>query len=79
MTIGNCRNCGSAEKYSREIRVGGTYYANLLPVGPRLFGSANSFAAYEIHVCGSCGLAEWFVPQRLLDEVKEKFTRMPEG
>jgi hypothetical protein len=39
------------------------------------FGKAESLAAYEIRVCGACGLVDWFVPERFLAQVKEKFPR----
>jgi hypothetical protein len=51
----------------------------LLPIGPRFTGHPNSFAAFEIQICGACGLVDWFVPERLLPEVKQKFARLPEG
>jgi hypothetical protein len=71
-----CRNCGSTEKYSKEVMVGGTHCHVLLPIGPRLFGKVESMAAVEIQVCGECGLTDWFVPKRLLPEVKVKFSRL---
>ena len=29
----------------------------------------------RVRVCGGCGLVEWFVSSRTLDDVKERFTR----
>ena len=39
MSTNNCRNCGSSDRYSRELKVGGTYFAGLLPLGTRMFGN----------------------------------------
>lgn len=78
MKTQGCRNCGSAEIYFKEIPIGSTWCAVLLPIGPRLVGRASSMAAYEIRICGVCGLVDWFVPERLLPQVKEKFSRIPE-
>ena len=75
MSANGCRSCGSSDRYSQEVRVSGTYYAGLLPIGPRVFGKAGSFATYEIRVCGACGLVDGFVPERFLPQVKEKFPR----
>jgi len=72
-----CRHCGSSEIYFKEVPVGGTHCRQLLPVGPSVFGRPNSFAAFEIQVCGGCGLVAWFVPERFLPEVKQKFERLP--
>ena len=74
-----CKHCGSTEIYFKEVQVGGTYCRPLLPIGPRLVGRPDSFAAFEIRICGACGLVDWFVPERLLPEVKQKFARLPEG
>jgi hypothetical protein len=76
MTIAKCRSCGSTEKYSKELPVA-AFCRGLLPIGPLFAGPIESFAAYEIQVCGSCGLVDWFVPGRLLPEMKEKFSRVP--
>jgi len=77
VTAKPCRNCGSTKKYSNEAVVGGTHGRVLLPIGPRLMGKANSMAAFEIQVCGGCGLTDWFVPRRLLPEVQGTFSRVP--
>lgn len=59
----SCRNCGSSEHYSKEVTAG----EGALPVGA-LHGPK-----YQIIVCGSCGLTDWFVPSRFLPLVKERF------
>jgi predicted nucleic-acid-binding Zn-ribbon protein len=64
-----CRNCGSTERYSKEVNAVGGYGPNLLPIG---FWSG---AKFEIQVCGTCGLVEWFVPKRFLAKVKERLER----
>jgi hypothetical protein len=71
-----CRNCGSPEQYVNEVVVGGSICHMLLPIGPGFFGKGAK-AAFEIHVCGSCGVTDWFVPKRLLPEVQAKFSRVP--
>jgi predicted nucleic-acid-binding Zn-ribbon protein len=65
-----CRNCGSSDRYSKEVNARGGYGPDLLPIG---FWSR---ARFEIQVCGNCGLVEWFVPSRLLSKVKERFDRV---
>jgi predicted nucleic-acid-binding Zn-ribbon protein len=66
MALGkSCTECGSNEHFSKEVGPGAT--GELLPVGS-LHGPK-----YRIVVCGACGLTRWFVPQRFLSLVKEKF------
>lgn len=66
MALGkSCTECGSNEHFSKEVGPGAT--GELLPVGS-LHGPK-----YRIVVCGACGLTRWFVPQRFLPLVKEKF------
>jgi predicted nucleic-acid-binding Zn-ribbon protein len=65
-----CRNCGSTDQHVKEVDSKGGYGPDLLPIG---FWTSPKF---EIHVCGSCGLVEWFVPARFLSKVKEKFMRV---
>jgi hypothetical protein len=48
----------------KEVNADG---AGLLPIGV-LHGPK-----YQICICGSCGLTEWFVPKRFLPLVKEHF------
>lgn len=64
-----CRNCGSTEHYVKEVDSRGGYGPDLLPLG-----FSWSSPKFEIQVCGSCGLVEWFVPQRYLAKVREKFS-----
>jgi predicted nucleic-acid-binding Zn-ribbon protein len=65
-----CRNCGSNERYSQEVDARGGEGPNLLPIGFWTWGKL------EIRVCGRCGLVDWFVPERFVSKVKEKFTRV---
>ncbi|SFV00331.1 zinc ribbon domain-containing protein [Pseudoduganella namucuonensis] len=58
-----CRNCGNSEFFTKEVSADG---AAMLPIGA-LHGPK-----YQIVVCGSCGLTEWFVPSRFLPLVREK-------
>ena len=73
MTSISCRNCGSKERYRQEVAATGGYGPNLLPLG----WIGWSGPKFQIEVCGSCGLVDWFVPQGLLGKVKEKFSRIP--
>jgi hypothetical protein len=53
-----CRNCGSTERYSKELNLWVNFVGLL------------SGAKLEAQVCGNCGLMDWFVPQNLLLKVK---------
>ena len=66
-----CRNCGSTELFSQEVKASGGHGPNLLPV----VGFFSNPAKFHIQVCGGCGLVEWFVPPEHLDKVKERFRR----
>jgi predicted nucleic-acid-binding Zn-ribbon protein len=70
MRCKECRNCGSTARYSKEVYTRGADALNLLPIG---FWSQ---AKFRIEVCGKCGMVEWFVPERFLAKVKEKFDRV---
>ena len=61
----SCTECGGNEHFTKEVVPGAT--GELLPVGS-LQG-----AKYRIVVCGACGLTRWFVAERFLPLVKEKF------
>jgi predicted nucleic-acid-binding Zn-ribbon protein len=63
-----CRNCGSTELFSQEVKARGGYGPDLLPVGG--FFSPT----FHIRVCASCGLVEWFVPAEYLHKVKRRFS-----
>jgi predicted nucleic-acid-binding Zn-ribbon protein len=69
MSDHKCRNCGSSERYIREVEAKGGQGSNLLPLG--IF----TYAKLEIQVCGNCRLIEWYVPERFLPKVKENFER----
>jgi hypothetical protein len=68
--VDSCRICGSADSYATEVGAKGGYGPNLLPVGG-LFAAPK----FRIQVCGGCGLVEWFVPERYLAQVREKFPK----
>ena len=70
-----CQNCGSKDPYSQEVNTVGTFGPNILPLG----WIGWTLPKFEIRVCGSCGLTEWFVPERLLPKVRKKFLRKPAG
>jgi hypothetical protein len=65
----SCRICGSNEHYLQEVRARGGHGPDLLPIG--FFASPR----FQIRVSGNCGLVDWFVPEKFLEKVKEKFTR----
>ena len=65
-----CRHCGGTERYTKEVSAVGPYGPDLLPVG---FFTKRTL---RIEVCAGCGLVDWFVPERLLDKVKTRFTRI---
>ena len=69
-----CRNCGGAERYTKEVNTTGGYGPDLLPVKGCGFFTQRKF---RIEVCGGCGLVEWFVAARFLEKVKTQFTRIP--
>ena len=64
-----CRNCGGADIYVREVDANGGYGPKLLPLG---FFTSPTF---RLRVCGSCGLADWFVPAEHLPGIKDCFHR----
>ncbi len=61
--VHSCTECGGNEHFSKEVSPGD----ELLPVGS-LHG-----AKYRVVVCGACGLTRWFVAERFLALVREKF------
>ena len=67
-----CRHCGGTELYSREVDASGGNGPDLLPIGGFLLTAPRLI----VQVCGQCGLVEWFVPSRLLEQVKKKFQRV---
>jgi hypothetical protein len=62
MSEQKCRNCGSSERYTKEVSARGGYGPDLLPIG---FWSGPKF---QIQVCG-------FVPERFLPKVKKRLDR----
>jgi hypothetical protein len=62
-----CSNCGGKDIYSHAVRAKGL--VDLLPIG---FFSGGEF---ELRVCGECGLANWYVPDKYLAKVKKNFKR----
>lgn len=65
-----CRNCGEREFYLQKVSARGGYGPDLLPIGG-FFRSP----AFQLRVCGVCGLVDWFVPPEHLTKVRERFTR----
>lgn len=71
--VKSCRNCGGTEFYSHEVKADSGSGPNLLPIGGEFFALGKQ--RLILRVCGSCGLADWFVPERFLDGVRKKFER----
>lgn len=67
-----CRICGGTEHYSEVVHARGGYGPDLLPIGG--FFSSPKF---RIVVCGGCGHIEWFVTEKDLAKVREKFFPYP--
>lgn len=69
----SCRNCGSTEIYTNPVQVGNMARTNGMAVTPWNF---------NLRVCVSCGLTDWFFAKQDLDWVKRKFfplvTSVPE-
>ena len=61
-----CTACRVTEIYQKEVDTG-SLDGSILPLG-FLHDSK-----YRIEVCGACGFTQWFVPERFLSLVKEKF------
>ena len=58
-----CRNCGSTEFYAGDAAR--TIAITLSPPPPK----------FHLRVCGSCGLVDWFLPEKDLQKLKKKFSR----
>jgi predicted nucleic-acid-binding Zn-ribbon protein len=63
-----CPECNGTEFYSKEVAAVGGCGPDLLP------GTGHVFAPgmFRLCVCGQCGYVKWFVPERLLDNIKTK-------
>lgn len=73
----SCRMCGKSEFYSKLVDAIGGYGPNLLPIDIGWLGVLQGKAKLRIRVCGGCGHVEWFVPEDLLDKVRESFIHSP--
>ena len=77
-TMQICRNCGGTDFYAKDVAATGGYGPDLLPIGgwwSSQFGGWSSRKLQSV-VCGTCGLMEWFVPERHLAQVKETYPRL---
>lgn len=71
MEVVQCRNCGSSDRYEKEVNSAGGYGPDLLPIKKGFFETVK----FRLEVCGTCGLAQWFVPERFLERVRANFAR----
>ncbi|HET8625940.1 MAG TPA: zinc ribbon domain-containing protein [Thermomicrobiales bacterium] len=71
-----CPECGGTDFYVEEVAATGAYGPNLLPGIGGFFDKAE----FTLYVCGTCGYTRFFVRERFLPQVREKFARyQPEG
>jgi hypothetical protein len=68
MTRQPCSECGSDEFYVREVDAVGGYGPDLLPGTGGVFHHGK----FQMRVCGRCGHIRWFVPDRFLDDIRER-------
>jgi hypothetical protein len=59
-----CRNCGGTEFYAGEST--GAVPITFFFLPPR----------FQLRICGSCGLMDWFLPEKDVQKLKKK--RSPE-
>lgn len=74
--VQTCRMCGKSEFYSKLVDAIGGHGPNLLPI-VGFWDNLRGKAKLRIRVCGGCGHVEWFVPEDLLEKVREKFVKSP--
>ena len=66
-----CPACSGREIYLRVVSARGSHGPDLLPKlggffrGPKL----------ELYVCGTCGYAQFYVPEELLSPLRERYER----
>ena len=77
-TINKCPECGSDEIYAQAVSAIGGFGPDLLPKlgGPNPLSGFLSGKNIELYVCGECGYMRFFVPEKLLSEVQEKYQRV---
>ncbi len=68
-----CSECGGDAIYMAEVSASGGHGPDLLPGIGEGFWQKKSF---EIYICGKCGYAKFFVPERFLAEVTQRFKRV---
>lgn len=56
--------------YTTEVAGRGPYGPDFIPIGS-FFKPPPKF---RLEVCGSCGLTDWFIAEKHLEKVREKFT-----
>jgi hypothetical protein len=68
-----CRNCGATEFYYSDVSARGSYGPDLLPIGGFF-----SKPTLVMRVCGRCGIVDWFVPDKHLVQVRQRFSQNAE-
>jgi hypothetical protein len=62
-----CRNCGGTEFYAGDSTWTVAIEINFFSLPPK----------FRLRVCGTCGLVDWFLPEKDVRKLKKKFS--PEG
>lgn len=67
----SCPECGGIEIYTKAVGATGGYGPDLLP-GVGGFFSKKQF---ELYICAKCGHTQFFVPEKWLQDIREKYQR----
>jgi hypothetical protein len=59
-----CRNCGGTEFYTGE-------FARTVAIAINFFSLPPKF---HLRVCGTCGLMDWFLPEKDVQKLKKRFS-----
>ncbi len=67
----SCPECNSLEIYTKSVNAVGGYGPDLLPN----VGGFFSKKQFQIYICGNCGYTQFYVPDKFLADVREKYPR----
>jgi hypothetical protein len=59
-----CRHCGGTEFYAGESARTVAIQINFFSLPPK----------FHLRVCGTCGLMNWFLPEKDVQKLKKKFS-----